>query len=198
MKKSLLFLIINSVIPCITLLFFVSLFTQTYAQSVTGKVFRDFDANGQQTLISPIEPTIAGVTVKAFKADKTQAGATAITLENGTYSIAVGTSSQVRIEFSNFPTSYFSGPTGSGSGTSVQFVNGGGTANLGINYPTDFCGTSPKLVTPCYENGTPLNGSSSANDPFIVTIPYTPTGTGTTGTTSENGYLSKGSEVGST
>ena len=198
MKKSLLFLIINSVIPCITLLFFVSLFTQTYAQNVTGKVFRDFDANGQQTLISPIEPTIAGVTVKAFKADKTQAGATAITLENGTYSIAVGTSSQVRIEFSNFPTSYFSGPTGSGSGTSVQFVNGGGIANLGINYPTDFCGTSPKLVTPCYENGTPLNGSSSANDPFIVTIPYTPTGTGTTGTTSENGYLSKGSEVGST
>ena len=198
MKKSLLLRIVKAIIPCFSLIIVVSLFTQTDAQNVTGKVFRDFDGNGQQTLISPIEPTVAGVIVKAFNANGTQAGATAITLANGTYSIAVGTSSQVRIEFSNFPTSYFSGPSGSGSGTSVQFVNGGGTANLGINYPADFCGTSPKLVTPCYENGTPLNGGSSANDPFIVTIPYTPTANGTVGTISENGYLSKGSEVGST
>ena len=198
MKKSLLLRIVKAIIPCFSLLFVVSLITQTYAQNVTGKVFRDFDTNGQQSLVNPIEPTVAGVTVKAFNANGAQVGVTATTLANGTYSIAVGTSSQVRIEFSNFPTSYFSGPTGSGSGSSVQFVNGGGTANLGINYPADFCGTSPKLVTPCYVNGTALNGGNSANDPVIVTIPYTPTANGTVGTTSENAYLSKGSEVGAT
>ena len=198
MKKSLLLRIVKAIVPCFSLFIVSSLFIQINAQNVTGKVFRDFDANGQQTVNNPIEPTVGGVTVKAFNANGTQAGTTATTLSNGTYLIVVGTSSQVRIEFSNFPTSYHSGPTGLGSGTSVQFVNGGGTANLGINYPADFCGVSPKLVTPCYVNGTPLNGSSSENDPFIVTVPYTPTGNGTIGTTSENAYLSKGSEVGST
>jgi hypothetical protein len=197
MKKSLLLRIVKVIIPCFSLFFVASLFTHTNAQNVTGKVFRDFDANGQQTSTNPIEPSVAGVTVKAFKADGTQAGLTATTLTDGTYSIAVGTASQIRIEFSNFPSSYYSGPKGSSSGTSVQFVNGGGTANLGINYPSDYCGTTdPKLVTPCYVNGTPLNGGNSANDPFIVTIPYTPTGNGTSA--SENTYLSKGSEVGAT
>lgn len=198
MKKFLIFRKVRVVVFYFLPLFVVSLFSQVHAQNVTGKVFRDFDANGRQTSISPIEPAVAGVTVKAFNANGMQAGSTATTLSNGTYTIAVGTTSPLRIEFSNIPTSYYSGPKGISSGTSIQFVNGGGTANLGINYPADFCGTSPKLVTPCYVNGTPLNGGNSANEPFIVTIPYTPTGNGTTGTTSENGYLSKGAEVGST
>ncbi len=198
MKKSLLLRKVKAFIFYFLPLFVIASLSQVHAQNVTGKVFRDFDANGQQTSISPIEPAVAGVTVKAFNTNGTQAGSTATTLANGTYTIAVGTASPLRIEFSNLPSSYYSGPKGVSSGTSIQFVNGGGTANLGINYPADFCGTSPKLVTPCYENGTPLNGGNSANDPFIVTIPYTPAGNGTAGTTSENGYLSKGAEVGST
>jgi trimeric autotransporter adhesin len=198
MKKSLLVRKVKAITFCFSLLYAASLFSQIHAQNITGKVFRDFDANGQQTSISPIEPAVAGVTVKAFNANGTQAGSTATTLADGTYTIAVGTTSQVRVEFSNFPTSFYSGPKGLNSGTSIQFVNGGDTANLGINYPSDFCGASPKLVTPCYVNGTPLNGGDSANEPFIVTIPYTPTGNGTAGSTSENAYLSKGAEVGAT
>lgn len=197
MKKSLLLKKVKAIILCFSLLFIASFFMQICAQNVTGKVFRDFDANGQQTSVSPIEPAVAGVTVKAFNANGIQVGATT-TLVDGTYSIAVGTTSPVRVEFSNFPSSYYSGPKGISSGTSVQFVKGGDTANFGINYPTDYCGTSPKLVTPCYVNGTPLNGGNSANDPFIVSVPYSPTGNGTVGTTSDNVYLSKGSEVGAT
>ena len=197
MKKSLRLRIVKALIPCFSLLLIASVFTEINAQNVTGKVFRDFDANGQQTTTNPIEPGVGGVTVKAFKADGTQAGSTSVTAADGSYSITVGTTSQVRIEFSNFPSSYFAGPKGTGSGTSVQFVNGGSTTSLGINYPSDFCGTTnPSLVTPCYENGTPLNGGTSANDPFIVSVPYTPTGDGST--TSENTYLAKGSEVGAT
>jgi SdrD B-like domain len=201
MIKSLRLRMVKVLIPCFSLLLLASLFSETNAQSVTGKVFRDFDASGQQTTASPalIEPGVPGVTVKAFNAAGTQIGAAVQTGLDGTYTLPVATSNQVRIEFSNFPAAFFSGPKGALSGTSVQFVNGGGTANLGINYPSDYCGgTNPKLVTPCYANGTPLNGGNSANDPFIVTVPYTPALDGTVVATSENEYLSKGSEVGAT
>ncbi len=201
MIKSLRLRMVKALIPCFSLLLLASLFSESNAQNVTGKVFRDFDASGQQTTASPsfIEPGVPGVTVKAFNSAGTQIGVAVQTALDGTYSLPVATTNQVRIEFSNFPTAFFSGPKGALSGTSIQFVNGGNTANLGINYPADYCGiANPKLVTPCYENGTPLNGGNSANDPFIVTFPYSPTLDGVVEATSENSYLSKGSEVGAT
>ena len=201
MKKSLLLRIVKAIIPCFSLLFTASFFNHSLAQNVTGKVFRDFNANGLQTATNPVEPGIPGITVKVFKSDGTQVGVSVTTALDGSYTVSVGSTNQHRVEFSNFPSAFFSGPQGSNSGTSIQFVNGGTTANLGINYPSDYCGiTNPLLVTPCYVNGTPFNNgtkiSNSANDPFIVTIPYSPTVDGTT--TSENKYLSKGSEVGAT
>lgn len=199
MIKPLRLRMVKALIPCFSLLLLASLFSEINAQNVTGKVFRDFDASGQQTTASPalIEPGVSGVTVKAFNASGVQIGSAVQTAVDGTYTLSVATTNQVRIEFSNFPTAFFSGPKGTLSGTSVQFVNGGNTANLGINYPADYCGiVNPKLVTPCYANGTPLNGGNSANDPFIVTIPYSPTDDGVI--TPENSYLSKGSEVGAT
>jgi hypothetical protein len=205
MMKSLRLRMVKALIPCFSLLLLASLFSEINAQSVTGKVFRDFDASGQQTTASPalIEPGVPGVTVKAFNGAGTQIGASVQTGLDGTYKLPVATSSQVRIEFSNFPAAFFSGPKGALSGTSVQFVNGGSTANLGINYPSDYCGiTNPKLVTPCYINGTPLNGGNSGSEPAIVSVPYSPSGNGSTlpaGTNpSENGYLAKGVEVGAT
>ena len=201
MKKSLLLRIVKAIIPCFSLLFTASLFNHSLAQNVTGKVFRDFNANGLQSATNPIEPGVPGVTVKVFKANGTQVGGNVLTALDGSYSVIVSSTDQHRVEFSNFPTAFFSGPQGTNSGTSIQFVSGGSSANLGINYPSDYCGiTNPVLVTPCYVNGTPFdNGtkiSNSANDPFIVTVPYSPTSDGTG--TSENKYLSKGSEVGAT
>ena len=199
MMQSLRLRMVKALIPCFFLLLLASLFSEINAQNVTGKVFRDFDASGQQTTASPalIEPGVSGVTVKAFNAAGTQIGAAVQTALDGSYTLPVATTNQVRIEFSNFPAAFFSGPKGVLSGTSIQFVKGGNTANLGINYPADYCGiTNPRLVTPCYANGTPLNGGNSANDPFILTIPYNPIDDGVT--TPENSYLSKGSEVGTT
>jgi SdrD B-like domain len=198
MKKSLRLRIVKAIIPCFSLLFTASLFNHSLAQNVTGKVFRDFNANGLQSATDPIEPGVPGVTVKVFKADGTQVATSVTTALDGTYSVFVGNTNDYRVEFSNFPTAFFSGPNGSGSNTSTQFVKGGATANLGINYPSDYCGiANPQLVTPCYENGTPFNNgskiSNSADDPFIVTIPYSPSAT-----TGLNTYLSKGKEVGAT
>jgi SdrD B-like domain len=202
MNRLLLRFVVKVFVPCFILIIFTAFFSEIQAQNVTGKVFRDFNANGQQSSTNPIEPSVQGVTVKAYKADGTLLD-TKTTASDGTYTLTVGTSSQVRIEFSNLPSAYFGGPKGSNSSTTVQFVNGGGTANLGVNYPSDYCGTTdPQLVTPCYVNGTPLNGGNSADDPFIVTVPYTPTGNGTSlpagSNASENAYLSKGKEVGAT
>ena len=133
MIKSLRLRMVKALIPCFSLLLLASLFSEINAQSVTGKVFRDFDASGQQTTASPafIEPGVPGVTVKAYNAAGTQIGAAVQTGLDGTYTLPVATSNQVRIEFSNFPAAFFSGPKGALSGTSVQFVNGGSSANLG-------------------------------------------------------------------
>ena len=196
MKKSLRLRIVKAIIPCFSLLFTASLFNYSLAQNITGKVFRDINANGLQSVINPIEPGVPGVTVKVFEADGTQAATSVTTALDGSYLVVVNSTNDYRVEFSNFPTAFFSGPRGTDSNTSTQFVKGGTTANLGINYPSDYCGTTdPQLVTPCYENGTPFNNgtkvSNSADDPFIVTIPYTPAST-----TGENTYLSKGKEVG--
>lgn len=195
MIKSLRLRMVKVLIPCFSLLLLASLFSAINAQNVTGKVFRDFDASGQQTTISPalIEPGVPAVTVKAFNAAGTQIGVAVQTALDGTYTLPVATTNQVRIEFSNFPAAYFSGPKGALSGTSIQFVNGGNTANLGINYPADFCGVNPSIITPCYINGDPLANGDAGQEPFIVGFPYTPEAT-----SGKNKYLAKGFQVGAT
>ena len=193
--KTLRLRMVKALIPCFSFLLLVFSFLETKAQNVTGKVFRDFDASGQQTTASPavIEPGVKGVTVKAFNAEGIQIGGETQTTLDGTYSLPVATTNQVRIEFSNFPVAYFSGPKGTLSGTSIQFVSGGGNANLGINYPSDYCGTNPLIVTPCYINGDPLANGNAGQEPFIVGFSYSPGAT-----SGKNKYLAKGFQVGAT
>src|SRR5690606_5463722 len=73
-----------------------------------------------------------------------------------------------RIEFSDLPPGYFSGPQGSGSGSTVQFVPDGNSSgvNLGINHPEDF--------TPIDTDSIPLFGSmwiggGASNEPGRAT-----------------------------
>ena len=199
MNKSVLFRVVKAIVLCFPLFFAVLSFNHASAQNITGRVFRDFNANGIQSVSNPIEPGVPGVTVSAFKDDGTKVGASVTTDSDGSYTILVNSTSEHRIEFTNFPSAYFSGPRGAGSNTSTQFVKGGTTANLGINYPSDYCGTTdPALVTPCYINGTPLSGGNGANEPAIVSIPYSPIADGSMNEVSENKYLAKGIDVGTT
>ena len=87
MIKTLRLRMVKALIPCFSLLLLASLFSEINAQSVTGKVFRDFDASGQQTTASPalIEPGVPGVTVRAFNAAGTQIGVAVQTGLDGTY-----------------------------------------------------------------------------------------------------------------
>jgi hypothetical protein len=134
----------------------------TTSGSVTGVVFRDYDASGSR---SAAEPGVAGVTVSAVDADGTAVG-TATTAADGSYSLAVAgaKSTSVRVEFTTLPAGSASGPKGADSGTSVQFVTLPATkVSLGVNDPADYCQTNPEIVSTCFRLDT--NGPSIVNFP---------------------------------
>ncbi|MES2516502.1 MAG: SdrD B-like domain-containing protein, partial [Bacteroidota bacterium] len=165
---------IHYVSSIFTLLLLTLLNNAAKAQ-VSGKVFKDFNANATQEATAVFtEPGIAGVTVTAYNAAGASVG-TATTAVDGSYTIA-GASGALRIEFSNFPVGIYEGPAGTGNKTSVQFVTAPiSTASLGINCPEDYCNTAnPKLVTVCYDNGSGVGNTN----PVVVDLNYTDTGTG--------------------
>ncbi len=63
---------------------------------------------------------------------------------------------------------------GGGSNTSTQFVNDGVTANLGLNYPSDFCQNNPTLATTCFTFGAYDSTSRTHlySFPYNGTTPY--------------------------
>jgi hypothetical protein len=155
---------------------------------VSGKVFRDFNANGIQTTAapSPIEPGLKDVIVNAY--DNTNTLFTATTNSTGNYTVVGGTG-PYRVEFI-LPAFYYAS-NGSVSNTTVQFVAAGGTANLGVNYPADYCHTvNPRVYTTMFYNGdNQVSGSNSANGNSIITFNYDATGKVTNGRQGNTGAV---------
>lgn len=151
---------------------------QAQCTGVAGTVFRDFNLNGKK---DTYDIGLAGVTVKAFNSANAQIGATATTAADGNYSIT-GATGQVRVEFSGLPTDYVSGPDGTNSSTSLQFVTANAcNVDYGVNHPEDFCakdGVQPKVAVPCYANGiysaTGTNGAGLED--ALVSFAYNKTG----------------------
>lgn len=132
--------------------------------TVTGVVFRDYNADGVR---GPYEPGVANVTVTAYDSTGSDVG-TNTSGADGAYSLDwTGNDTQVRLEFSNLPAGFLPGPFGVGSGTAVQFVSAGGTADLGINQPHEYCQNNPELVTSCY-----VFGAQTGNRPVFISFPY--------------------------
>ncbi len=151
-------------------LFIVFLFCiQAIQAQVSGNVFRDFNANGIKTTAAPdpIEIGLAGVTVNAYDVNGTLI--TATTIANGNYTITGGVG-PYRIEFILPPFYYAS--NGTLSSSTVQFVAAGGTANLGVNSPGDYCQDNPYLSTTIFYNGDPLGSGTTANSDAIVAFKY--------------------------
>jgi uncharacterized repeat protein (TIGR01451 family) len=165
------------------------------AGTVTGTVFRDFNANGTQ---DAGEPGAGGVTITAYgpagnvlatavsfptrcfgAADPAPACTGANTPVQGSYSLTWGgTDTQARIEFTALPAGSQPGAWGGGSDTTVQFVDTSGgtpqTANAGINRPRQFCNRDPtnvRVITTCFVSGDPLQVGSTALS-SVVTVPY--------------------------
>ncbi len=137
------------------------------AGTVSGLVFRDYNANG---VWDANEPSVSGVTITVYGAAGTalnSALSTTSVAPANNYTISwTGTDTRVRIEFSGLPGVAQQGAastTAGGSGTSVQFVTAGATnVNYGINRPSDYClaTTNLKLVTTCFEIGPQTTGTA--------------------------------------
>jgi hypothetical protein len=158
----------------------------TNSGTVTGTVFRDYNANGQEDTTastnSAIDVGLSGITVTAYDSAGTVVG-TATTGASGTYSLpfSASASTQVRLKFT-VPSYLDVGPDGTGtggvqSGGQVQFVSNGGTANLGLVAPGDYCGASPVLVVPCQQGvDTHAGLVTPSTSPALESIPYASTG----------------------
>ncbi|ARK11721.1 SdrD B-like domain-containing protein [Fibrella sp. ES10-3-2-2] len=190
---------------CTLLIFGLLLPAFVHAQSISGTVFRDFNATGTYTVQTSTthtygEPGVPGVIVTAYSSNSAVAPISTTTNSSGSYTLAVGSSNEFRVEFTNVITGDFDGFVVTGTATTqsrsgVRFVTGGTTGvNFGINYPASYCGiANPYLATSCYTNGDPvassaISGTSSpAQDPWLVGWQYDGAATG------RNTYLSKGS-----
>lgn len=139
---------------------------------ISGKVFRDFNANGVfDTGATFNEVGMDGVTVKAFDADDAAASptATATSGADGAYvltGLAAGT--DYRVEFS-WAESWLK--PGAAGGTSVQFAKDGATgASLPVQNPAQYCQAQPFIAIPEMLNGDPLVAGTSGDKQSLVSF----------------------------
>lgn len=173
------------------------------AGTISGRVFQDFNGNGLYetsggTTSAPtaIDTGVANVVVSAYDSAGVFRGS-ATTLANGTFSLAATGTGPYRVEFTSIPSGFLPsahgtdsvlGGTAADSGSTVQFVNNGATANvnLALNRPQDFCADNPDLCSQVYGLG-----AGDQND-AVFTVPYTSGSTRTTGGLPVNDFMSPG------
>ncbi len=143
--------------------------------AITGKAFRDYNANGIQ---DALEPGIVGIVVTAFAVDGTTAACETTT--DGVYGIDPAGAFPVRLEFT-LPTNgslnfLRPGAAGSGAATTVTFVNAPtANVNVGFNNPAQYCNSNPNLATSCYVFGEQNDNPAGVNKDRSVlsSFPYT-------------------------
>lgn len=159
-----------------------SLASIAQAQSVSGTVFRDYDADGVH---QPLEPGVAGIQVDAFDATGAAVGSTTSTADGSwTAALSVGAGTPVRLELSALPAFLEPGPFGSQSGTTVLFAQSGDTGlDVGLANPAQHCAGPVDVSTVCFLTGPQTTtegavvslpetgGSSSATDPTLFDLP---------------------------
>lgn len=125
------------------------------AGSISGNVFRDYNANGADNGAN--EPGIGGIVVTAT--DNLGNVASTTTATDGSYTTAVLPGSSARVEFT-LPVDGsldFLQPGAAGN-TTVQFVDissGNATnVNVGFNNPAQYCEANPDMAVPTYFGGT--------------------------------------------
>lgn len=167
------------------------------AQTITGTVYRDYNANASQ---DTHELGVEGITVAAVDAAGTTYGPTT-TAADGTYTLNVPNGTEVRVEFSGLPTYLKSGPGGGGSATSVAFATSPGTVNFGVGNPAQYCDANPDMATACYVNGDPLSTTPSPQHPgpldAVVSFPYSASGKWNGGPAPMPTHLARADSVGS-
>ncbi|MFO0807782.1 MAG: SdrD B-like domain-containing protein [Gemmataceae bacterium] len=146
------------------------------AGTITGLAFQDFNANGVfdttatvanasgvGSVGGAVDRGLNGVTVTAYDAANVVRG-TATTATNGTYSLAASGTGPYRIEFTGLPTGFGAGPRGTSSGSTVQFVPDGNSANInaGLVRATDTTSGDPTLFATQFNFGA-YNGANASS-----------------------------------
>lgn len=145
------------------------------AGTISGVAFLDFNQDGVNNLtasasLPAVDQGVAGVQVRVYDAADTQQGS-ATTGANGSYSLTATGTGPYRVEFT-VPAGYQPSGQGADNGTTIQFVaNGGGTANLGLTIPSEYCQNNPLECTSRYVNGDAVAGSLIGNTEGIVAFP---------------------------
>ncbi len=152
------------------------------AGNVTGKVFQDYNGNGRLDTAAgaAIDVGVSGVAVTAYAATGALAGS-AVTDANGDYAIATSGVGPYRIEFTDLPPGFYPSARSTASygansagqaGSTVQFVNEGGSAqvNLAVNNPSDYCQNNPRLASCNQWQGNPITGANR-DEPVLRIFP---------------------------
>ncbi len=150
------------------------------ASEIQGSVWEDWNYNGAIDEAPAVG--VEGVKVYLYDDCGSVADST-YTDSNGNYQFTgLTTGTTYRIEFSLPETiTCWACPTNAGvdNGTTVQFVQPGNCASLGVASPEDYCQPNPDLVTTCYDLGL----AAGNNNPALVGIDYNFSGTKKTYTT---------------
>ncbi|WML91531.1 SdrD B-like domain-containing protein [Thiothrix lacustris] len=149
---------------------------------ISGKVFRDFNANGALDVGANFnEVGMAGITVKAFDAVSASPIATATSGSDGSYNLSgLNAATHYRLEFSWADTWLKPGTSG---GSSVQFADDGAVdVNLAVNNAEDYCEANPLVVIPRLDAGSGVGNTH----PALFSFPYDSTGGQLTGDGKEN------------
>ncbi len=150
--------------------------------TVSGTVFRDFNANGIFDAGAPtgiFDAPLGGVTVTAF--DSASGTWSTTTAADGSYSLSVvgARGSQVRVEFTGLPSGYEHGAVSTGgaeTGTSVQFADlaDGSDVDFAVNAPEDYSQAGAPLVTAIQWAGSPFTGEGGTKgaEPALAGLAY--------------------------
>ncbi len=144
---------------------------------ISGKVFRDFNANGTQDNSSGFnERGVGGVAVSctdsAGGSGSTTTSADDATL--GQYTLT-GCSGNSRVVFNTTLPLDYSASFGTDNHTNVQFVSAPQTnVNFALNYPADYCSADPDLLVPAQHVGD--GTGSNANVGALYRFPYSTSG----------------------
>ncbi|AYQ33340.1 SdrD B-like domain-containing protein [Runella sp. SP2] len=167
------------------------------ATEIAGSVWKDYNYNGakDETLVG-----VQGVTVKAYDCNGILVG-TVTTDGSGNYKFTGMVAGQkYRIEFTLpaiVSSSYNLTKAGAGGRTTVQFVQAGQCASLGIARPEDYCEANPLLATTCFANGDPLVNGTAGPDGALVTFDNNSIGNGTATGTDPATKAATASQIGS-
>lgn len=144
-------------------LVFFFILNQSATADISGIVFRDFNANGNQDTAITQEPGIGGITITCTDATGGTGSTTSSVDPNtlGSYTLT-GCTGDTRVVFASTLPYDYSSTLAINDNTSVRFVNGNQTnVNYGINYPIDYCPADPTLIVPAHYAGDGTGSNAS-------------------------------------